>query len=53
MIIKLFQPIYIQKVLAKYHLDKANPINTQIKEIVIGLRLNFSIKAIQAEKERY
>lgn len=27
-LIKLFQPIYIEKVLAKFHFDKANLVNT-------------------------
>lgn len=31
-IIKLFQPAYIDKVLAKFHLDKAHPANTPMKE---------------------
>lgn len=48
---KLSQPAYIQKVLAKYHLDKANPTNTPMKEIALGH--NLSIEATQAEKERY
>ena len=49
--IKLSQPAYIQKVLAKYHLEKANPTNTPMKEITLGP--NLSTEAIQAEKERY
>lgn len=51
--IKLFQPAYIQKVLTKYHLDKANPTNTPIKEIALRLEPNLSTKATQAEKKRY
>lgn len=39
-IIKLFQPAYIQKVLAKYHLNKANSTNTLMKEVI--LEPNFS-----------
>lgn len=49
--IKLSQPAYIQKVLTKYHLDKANPTNTPMKEIALGP--NLSTEATQAEKERY
>lgn len=30
--IKLFQSMYINKVLVKFHLNKAYPINTPIKE---------------------
>ena len=30
--IKLSQPAYINKVLAKFHLDKAHPVNTPMKE---------------------
>ena len=30
--IKLSQPLYIDKVLTKFHLDKANLVNTPIKE---------------------
>lgn len=30
--IKLSQPAYIDKVLAKFHLDKAHPVNTPMKE---------------------
>ncbi len=47
--IKLFQPAYIQKVLAKYHLDKANSTNTPMKEA--SLERNLS-EATQAEKEK-
>ena len=49
--IKLSQPVYIQKVFTKYHLDKANPTNTPMKEIALGP--NLSTEAIQAKKERY
>lgn len=35
-IIKLFQPIYIQKILRKYHFKKANPTNIPIKEAALG-----------------
>lgn len=34
--IKLSQPAYIQKVLTKYYLDKANTTNTPIKEVALG-----------------
>lgn len=30
--IRLSQPAYIEKVLVKFHLDKANPVNTPMKE---------------------
>lgn len=49
--IKLSQPAYIQKILTKYHLDKANTTNTPTKEVALGS--NLSTKATQAEKERY
>lgn len=49
-IIKLSQPAYIQKVLTKYHLDKANSINTPMKEAALGPNLS---EASQAEKEKY
>ncbi len=48
--IKLSQPTYIQELLAKYHLDKANSTNTSIKEA--SLESNLS-EATQAEKEKY
>lgn len=38
--IKLSQPIYIQKILAKYHLDKANSTNTSIKEATLQFNLS-------------
>ena len=50
-IIKLFQPTYIKKVLAKYHFDKANTIYIPIKKVTIGQ--NLFIEATQAEKGRY
>ncbi len=50
-IIKLSKPAYIQKVLTKYDLDKANPTNTPMKEVALGT--NFSTEATQTEKERY
>lgn len=49
--IKLSQPAYIQKVLTKYHLDKANTTNTPMKKVALGP--NLSPKATEAEKERY
>lgn len=49
--IKLLQPAYIQKIFTKYYLDKANPINIPMKEII--LEPNFFTKAIQVEKKRY
>lgn len=48
--IKLSQPAYIQKVLTKYHLDKANSTNTPMKEAALGPNL---LEAPQAEKEKY
>ncbi len=33
--IKLSQPSYIDKVLSKFHLDKANMINTPMKETTL------------------
>lgn len=49
--IKLSQPAYIQNVLTKYHLDKANTTNTPMKKVTLGP--NLSTEATQAEKERY
>lgn len=49
--IKFSQPAYIQKVLTKYHLDKANTTNTPMKEVTLGP--NLSTEATQAEKKRY
>lgn len=49
--IKLSQPAYIQKVLAKYHFEKTNPTNTPMKKIALGH--NLSTEATQAEKKRY
>ena len=49
--ITLSQPAYIQKVLAKYHLDKANSTNTPMKEVALGS--NLSTEATQAQRERY
>lgn len=48
--IKLSQLARIQKVLAKYHLDKANSTNTPIKKVI--LKLNF-LETIQTQKEKY
>lgn len=44
--IKLFQLMYILKILAKYHLDKTNSTNTSIKETVLGLKPNLSTRAM-------
>lgn len=49
--IKFSQPAYIQKVLTKYHLDKANTTNTPMKEVTLGPTL--STEATQAEKMTY
>lgn len=50
-IIKLSQLLYIQMIFTKYHLDKANSINTPIKEII--LRPNLSTKVTKTKKKRY
>lgn len=50
-IIKLSQPVYIQKIFIKYHLDKANLTNILMKEI--ALKPNFFTKITQAKKEKY
>lgn len=50
-ILKLFQPAYIDKILAKYHLDQAKPCNILMKK---GILLpNEGPEASQAERERY
>lgn len=33
--IKLMQQVYISKIFTKYHLNKTNPINTQIKKTIL------------------
>ena len=50
--IKLSQPAYIEKVLEKFHLDKANPVNTPNKES-IPLSQREEGEASPSEKERY
>ncbi len=49
--LKLSQPAYIDKILAKYHLDQAKPCNTPMKEAI--LLPNKGPKASQADRERY
>ncbi len=39
--IKFSQPTYIQKILTKYHFDKANIINILIKKVIPGANLSF------------
>ena len=50
--IKLSQPAYIEKVLERFHLDKANPVNTPMKESV-PLSQREEAEASPPEKERY
>lgn len=50
--IKLSQPAYIEKILEKLHLDKANPINALMKELVM-LTPRKKGEALLSEKERY
>ena len=50
--IKLSQPVYIDKVLNKFHLDKANTINTPMKETTL-LQPGTEGEATTAEKEKY
>lgn len=49
--LKLSQPAYIDKILAKYHLDQAKPCNTPMKEAT--LLPSEGTEASQAERERY
>ena len=50
-ILKLSQPAYVDKILAKYHLDQAKPCNVPMKE---GILLpNKGSEASQAEREQY
>lgn len=49
--IKLSQPIYIEKILIKYYLNKANIINTLMKKVMLGS--NLSTEVIQIMKKRY
>lgn len=50
--IKLSQSVYIDKVLAKFHLDKANLINRPMKESAF-LNQRTEGEASPSEKERY
>ncbi len=50
--IKLSQPAYIEKVLVKFYLDKANPVNTPMKKS-IPLSQREEGEASPSEKERY
>lgn len=50
--IKLSQPAYIDKVLSKFHLDKAHSVNTPMKESAI-LEQRTDGEASASEKERY
>lgn len=50
--VKLFQPAYINKVLAKFHLNKDNPVNTLMKEFAF-LTQRTEREASPFEKERY
>lgn len=50
--IKLSQSVYIEKVLAKFHLDKANLINRPMKESAF-LNQRTEGEASPPEKERY
>ena len=50
--IKLSQPAYIDKVLSRFHLDKANTVNTPMKETA-PLQPRTDGQATAAEKERY
>ncbi len=47
--LKLSQPTYIDKILAKYHLDQAKPCNTLMKEVI--LLPNKGLEANQADRE--
>ncbi len=50
-ILKLSQPIYIDKILAKYHLNQVKPCNTPMKEAI--LLPNKGPEASQANRKRY
>ncbi len=50
--IKLSQPAYINKVLSKFHLDKAPIVNTPMKESAI-LEQRTEWEASTSEKDRY
>lgn len=49
--LKLSQPVYIDKILANYHLDQAKPYNTPMKKGIPPL--NESPEASQAKQEQY
>lgn len=51
-IIKLSQSADIDKVLAKFHFDKAYPVNTSIKESAF-LQSKIDGKAFTSEKKQY
>lgn len=50
--IKLSQPAYIDRILARFHLDKAHPVNTPMKENSL-LQPRSKGEASASEKERY
>ena len=50
--IKLSQPAYINKILNKFHLDKAHTVNTPMKETVL-LKQKIEGEASSSEKEHY
>lgn len=50
--IKLSQPAYIDKVLSKFHLNKAHAVNTPMKETAL-LEPKTEGEAFPSEKERY
>lgn len=50
--IKLSQPAYIDKILSRFHLDKAYAVNTPMKETAL-LQPRSKGQATAAEKERY
>lgn len=53
-IIKLLQSAYINQVFSKFHLDKANTVNTLIKKIIhLQPKSKGKNKAIAAEKKSY
>lgn len=52
--IKLSQPAYIDKVLTKFYLDKAHPVNTPMKEETsFKQRAEADREASPSERERY
>ena len=50
--IKLLQPAYIDKILSRFHLDKANSVATPMKESAI-LKTRTEGQAFKAKRERY